>query len=322
VVSRAISIVAMLALASSAHADSPKLEQARKAIDEVRFDDAQRLLVGALADGGNSPAAVREIYKLSASTAVVVGQREVGEQNYRRWLALDASASIGADVAPKLREPFEAAQAYIAAHGRLTAVATRVSATVIDVAVTDPLAMAVSATIVGGSPVALSTERRAQLVPSDGGAVVVAVLDDRGNRLVELSAGAAPVAAVVPAVTAPVRPPIQRDQPKEKRFRVWLVFAVPSAVLLLTGAGFALAASNDRDTIDEGIRDSTTTVYSDIDDLRSREIAFTALGATAFGLGVVLAVPAVILYLRAHDDLAVVPFVSGDSAGASLAGQF
>jgi len=68
VVTRALAVVAVLALATPAHADNPKLEQARKAIDEVRFDDAQRLLVGALADGGNSPSGVREIYKLSAST--------------------------------------------------------------------------------------------------------------------------------------------------------------------------------------------------------------------------------------------------------------
>lgn len=323
---RSLVVLSMLGLASSAHADSPKLEQARKAIDEVRFDDAQRLLVGALADGGNSPAAVREIYKLSASTAVVVGQREVGEQNYRRWIALDASASIGAGVAPKLREPFEAAQAYVAAHGRLTAVATRVSATVIDVSVTDPLAMAVSATIVGGTPVPLSTEHRAQLAPPSAGAVTVAVLDDRGNRLVEVTAGPAPTA---PAVAGPMMNPVpepiepEHPEPEGKRFRVWIVFAVPSAVLLLTGVGFAYAASEDWATVNEAIADSTRRRYYDVEAKQDRATTFTALGSVALGFGVVLAVPALIFYARARNqDHQVVPVVGKDSAGVSLVGRF
>jgi len=186
VVTRALAVVAVLALATPAHADSPKLEQARKAIDEVRFDDAQRLLVGALADGGNSPSGVREIYKLSASTAVVLGQREVGEQYFRRWLALDAAAALGTDVAPKLREPFEAAQAYIAAHGRLNATATWLSTTELDVAVSEPFAMATSVSIAGGTPVALSTEHRARLPSATSRPVTVVVFDDHANHLIEL----------------------------------------------------------------------------------------------------------------------------------------
>lgn len=326
-VSRAFVVVAaVLVLASPALADSPKLDQARKAIDEVRFDDAQRLLVGAIADGGNSPAAMREIYKLSASSAVVLGQREVAEQNYRRWLALDASAKVGPEVAPKLREPFEAAQAYIAAHGRLTAIATRVSGDAIDVSVTDPLGMAVSASVAGGTAVPLSTERRARLTSSDPAAVMVAVLDERGNRLVEVTAGPAPAPEPVVAPTIPlVREPIDREideQPSGKRFRVWLLFAVPSVALMLTGVGFAYGASYDGVAIEEKIRDSTTTVYSDVADLRTRQTAFIALGSTAFGLGVLLAIPAAIFYARASGDRAVVPVVGRDSAGAAIVGQF
>jgi hypothetical protein len=330
-VTRGVAVVAVLALATAAHADSPKLAQARTAIDEVRFDDAQRLLVGALAEGGNSPAAVREIYKLSARTAVVLGQREIGEQYYRRWLALDPSASLGADVAPKLREPFEAAQAYIAAHGRMSAMATRISADVLDVAVTDPLAMAVSATIVGGTPVPLSAERRARLAPPDAGSVVIAVLDDRGNKLVELAAG--PAAADVipelpqdpaddPYAAEPTPSPPQLEQPEAGPSRLWLVFAVPSAVFLVTGAGFAVAAVNDRDIVDSAIETSTTHVYTEVADRQKRSQTFTALGGTALGIGVILAVPAAVLFFRTPKDRRVIPFVGRDSAGASLVGQF
>lgn len=198
-VTRALAL--LLALATAARADSPKLPQARTAVDEGRFDEAQRLLVGALNDGGNSTAAMREIYRLSASTALVLGQREVGEQYYRRWLALDAGAAVGADVAPKLREPFEAAQAYIAAHGRLTATATWRSASELEIAVSEPFAMAASATTTGGQPVALSTEHRARLTPTGTPPVTVAILDDHANHLLELQT--APPERIDPVPVAP-----------------------------------------------------------------------------------------------------------------------
>ncbi len=326
-------LVAMLVSASAAHADSPKLADARKAIDEVRFDDAQRLLVGALADGDNSPAGVREIYKLSASTAVVLGQREIGEQYYRRWLALDASAAVGPDIAPKLRAPFEAAQTYIAAHGRLSATTTRLSRYELDVAVVDPLAMAASATIVGSTPVALSTERRARLTPTDAGSVVIAILDDRGNRLLELSAGPAAEDAIVgkvdpaddpyaPDLTKPLPPQAEPTEPR--RWRVWFLFAVTSAALLGTGVGFGMLATNTTETLEEEIAASRTHYYEDIAEREKRINAYIAIGGSLFGAGVILAIPAVYLFWRSRkdDEPAVVPVVSGGSAGAAVVGRF
>ncbi len=296
---RALTVVTMLVIAATAHADSPKLEQARRAIDEVRFDDAQRLLVGALAEGGNSPAAVREIYKLSASTAVVLGQREVGEQNYRRWLALDASASIGADVAPKLREPFEAAQAYIAAHGRLAATATRVSASDLDIVVTDPLAMAVSATIIGSRPVPLSTERRARLAPSGAGTVRVAVLDDHGNRLLELQTAAAPV-AVQPATPA-VRPAPPR--PTDATFLSttadsWAVLvdrrpscATPCSLQLAARQFIALRATDGDEILEVGYLPAGSVVVTGRPRRLGRRVlgaSFTVLSAAAIISGIAI----------------------------------
>lgn len=138
----------------------------------------------------------------------MLGQREVGEQYYRRWIALDTAAAVGADVAPKLREPFEAAQAYVAAHGRLTATATWRSATELEVAVSEPFAMAMAATTTGGQPVALSTDRRARLAPPPSRPVTVVILDDHGNHLIELQT--APPAGMgathnPPAPAAPAR---------------------------------------------------------------------------------------------------------------------
>ena len=130
----ALSLAVALGLAAvPVRADSPHLAEARRAVEAVDYDAARRLLVDALHDGGNSLAAVREIYRLSARAAVVLDQRELAEQYYRRWLAIDPDAALPDDTAPKLREPFVAAQAYSAAHGRLRATARRTQAGEIDV---------------------------------------------------------------------------------------------------------------------------------------------------------------------------------------------
>jgi hypothetical protein len=202
-VTRSFALAAALALATAstapARADSPKLADARRAVEAVDYDAARRLLLEALRDGGNSPAAVGEIYRLLARAAVVLDDRNVAEQYYRRWLAIDPAAALPADAAPKLREPFIAAQSYIAAHGRLLARAQRAPTGEIDVEiVADPLAMARAARALDSAPSAPSpfgSDRRARL-PSGAR---VAILDDNGNRLLELEPSAAPVAAATGA---------------------------------------------------------------------------------------------------------------------------
>lgn len=114
---RALVVCALCALAAPARADSSKLAQARQAIAEVRYTEAQGLLVAALQEGGNSPAAVAEIYQLSARAAAVLREPDLAQQYYCRWLALDPDARLPDGEAPKLRERFVAAQAYMAAHG-------------------------------------------------------------------------------------------------------------------------------------------------------------------------------------------------------------
>jgi hypothetical protein len=197
-VSRAAPLIALLLALSAAipaYADSPKLVDARRAVEAVDYEAARRLLLEALRDGDNSPAAVGEIYRLSARAAIVLGERDLAEQYYRRWLAIDPAAALPGDTAPKLREPFVAAQAYIAAHGRLVARASRTSTGEIDVElVADPLAMARAAAALGAgrsTPVPFGGNRKAHLASSTR----VAIVDDTGNRLLELDVAPVPTGA-------------------------------------------------------------------------------------------------------------------------------
>lgn len=320
-----IAVVVACALgAPSAHADSDRLAQARTALDEVKFDDAQRLLVGALEEGGNSPAAVREIYQLSASTAVVLGQRDVGEQYYRRWLALDPSASLSSDVAPKLREPFDAARSYVAAHGRLVTAAVRADTTLIEVRVTsDPLAMARSARLVvyGDTPVpagtSLSVARTAQLITSGPEAARVEVLDEHGNVLALHD-----VPEAAPAHRPTAAPGIPTS-PQRTTSKTWLAFGIPAAVGVGVALGFGTAAYVSAVELDESIEDSGKHFFTDVEAREGRIKTFTWIAGGGLAAGIVLGIPAAILYFRTPpDQRQVIPFLTDGGAGVSVSGRY
>lgn len=308
-------LVAALALSSLAHADSPRLAQARAAIDEVKLDEAQRLLVGALQEGRNSPAAVREIYRLAGDTSVALGQREVGEQYYRRWLALEPAATMSSDVSPKLREPFDAARAYIAAHGSLVVRAARGSDSEVVLEVSsDPLAMVRSAQLGGQGAVALSGGKIR--LAATAAAARAEVLDEYGNILVELDIAPAP--AVVRQT--PVMPDAPRAEPRSSR--AWLGLAIPSVVCFAVAFGFGTAAVAVRGDIDADLEDSGKHYFSEIDKRVQQMRTFTWISAGSAALGVVLAIPAAVLFARRSNDREVVPFVSADGGGVSVLGRF
>jgi len=320
---RALAIV--MALAAIARADSPQLDEARRAVAEVRYDDAQRLLVTALEAGGNSPVAVHEIYKLAGQTAVVLGQDEVGERFYRKWLVLDPGATISSDVAPKLRAPFEAARAYLAAHGRFEVVASRLSATEVELELrSDPLALAHGARVVaaaGAAPAAVvpfDRDRRARLATETAAQARAEVLDAYGNTLVELD-----VAPVDPgAALRPVPPPPVEPSPHPSRAALY-GFGIPCVVFLGGGIGFGVAAFYQQDELDKKVADSRHLYLSDVETARKRRDLFSWLGGGGLAIGALLAIPTAIVYFRtAPSERIVLPFVGDDRAGVSVAGRF
>lgn len=302
-VARIAIMAVLLAASATARADSPKLVAARVALDEIRYDDAQRLLAAALAEGGHAPPAMREIYARSGDVAVVLGQRDVGEQYYRRWLAIDPDARLGPDIAPKLREPFVAAQAFIEAHGRLRATVTRSPRGDLEVVVHQPMAMAVAVAFAGRGSVALSA--RGHAVLSGGGrgeppGARIWILDERANRLIELDVSAAPEAG--------------------GSSRAYLLSGA-GALLGFVGAGaLARLARSEQRELDMLVGDNTL-YYADLLARRDRirRISYAAVGAGT--AGAILAVTTVVLFRR-RSPTRVVPLVTPDAAGVSLVARF
>ena len=80
-------VLALLVSSTGAHADQATLREARRVVEEeVRYDRAQELLVTALHQGDNGPDELAAIYELAGVAAVVLGQREAGEQYFRRQI--------------------------------------------------------------------------------------------------------------------------------------------------------------------------------------------------------------------------------------------
>lgn len=306
----------ILVLAIPARADSPKLAEAQRAVDDVRFDDARRLLVEAVADGGNSPAGLAKIYELSASTAIVLNQRELAEQYYRRWLALEPAAKLADGASPKLQEVFVAAQAYMGAHGRLAVKAER-RATAIDVVVeSDPLAMATASALdaPGAAPVAFGADHHAHL-EAPVGAARVFVLDDRGNHLAELAV-AEPTRA--PEVIIP--PP---ETPERPFSRQWTTWAVPSAAFLVGGAVLGTIAITEQDNLKAAISKSGDHFFGDVSDDHKAIKRNATIGIALGSVGALLAIPAAVFYVHASrpwniSRLSLVP----TAHGLGLAGAF
>lgn len=286
-----------------AAADSARLTEARRAIDEVRYDKAQELLGAALRDGGNSPETTVEIYALAASTAIVLGKDDLGELYYRRLLSLDPGAKLEAGLAPKFKRAFTAAQAYVSAQGALR-VRTRRVPTGVEVAIeSDPLAMVAAVALRSAKGTTrLDPDRRAVLpLPADehGDDDRLLLLDEHGNQLRALPVpeGADFEDEGVPFI------PLGGDAATERGdssgepglLRTWWVWTIPSAVALGAGVGFGLKSRADADSLDR-LLDGPNPYYDEAQALRDSSrrnatlanVSFAAAGAFAIVAGIML----------------------------------
>jgi hypothetical protein len=288
----------LLALGSTlAHANPQRIAAARDAITEVRYEDARRLLADALAAGDNGPAELAELYALSARTAIVFDERDVAEQFYRRWLELDPAAALPANSPPKLRELFDAARAFVEAHGALVAHATRRPEGVAVEVVADPLTMIHAVRLPSGAAIDLA-DRRAT-VPGD--AAKVELVDDHGNLV-------ATIGVLDPPhhLTEPVWP------------RRWTTWAVTAGTLGAVSLGFGVATLVYQRSAADIVAHSADHARGDADAevSHARKTAVLAGITGALALGAV--VPAIVLHRRAR----VAPVIDQDRVGIAIAGSF
>jgi hypothetical protein len=302
VIRAAVVLACVLSSAIARADDNASLVAARRAVEDVRYDDARRLLVEALRRGTSTAAELREIYRLSAATAQVLGQRDLAEQYYRRLLAIEPDATLPADASPKLRAPFVAAQAYMAAQGRLVLRAGRSSARggggkLAVAIVSDPLHMVSGvAAIADGAPLPAQTLSAAQPeVALDAPASVreVVALDEYGNALLSVAVEPAPDAAAAP-------PPPSVDEPRAPRTPLplrWQTWAIPAGVLAGAGIGFAIDGRLAEGRLDDIVAADAMHFFDEAERERTRYRRSTIIADVSLAAAGVLAVTSAAVYL-------------------------
>jgi hypothetical protein len=329
-VTRVLGVLVVLAvLVGSARADSPKLGQAKQAIADLKFDQARRALVEALAEGTHGAAAMREIYALSAEVAVVLGDRALGERFYQRWLALEPTAKLPDGSAPKLRDAFVAAQSQMAARGRLALRTERTAGELVVVVASDPLAM-VSAVAIEG---AASQKPPGKFVVAATAAPRAYALDEHGNTLLETEPNAA---SPSPSPTAPTSPtpggqpveqPITPQKPRPSFAKRWTTWAVPAGAFLVAGTVFGALASVEYEKAQDLRDDSTKNFYIEFEKHHARFERYTKLGIVLGGVGVLLAIPATVFYIQGRKPwelggIKVSAIANGNGGGLAAVGEF
>jgi hypothetical protein len=321
VVIRVVVVFVVLLASGRVAAENADLVAARRAVEDVRYDDARRLLVEALKRGTNSPAELREIYRLSAATAQVLGQSDLAEQYYRRLLALDPDATLPADASPKLRQPFVAAQAYMIAQGRLELVAVQRDAEIAVSIVSDPLNMIAGAMAnAGGEALAresISMSQRAASLAVAKAADVreVMILDEHGNTLVVIPVSVPEPEAPPPVVEAPAV-----STPLVRRWQTW---AIPAAVFAGAGVGFFIDAQRSKGRLDDILADDSMFFFDEAEDQRRRWKRNTLIADVSFGIAGVLAVTSVVMFVKRPASRPVVTAtVARDRVGVAVHARF
>jgi len=259
----------------------------------------------------------------------VLGQREAGEQYFRRLLALRPEAKLPADTAPKILEPFTAAQAHMAAVGNLRVAVRAETATdfVVDVAA-DPLGMIAGAKVSyrggDGATGSVRGEMPAPIaVTLPGGAIAtsVEIIDEYGNRLQELPPP--PVAVRRDRDDDRIGPP-PPGEPRPSLFARWPTWAIAAGVSGAVGLGFAIDGKRAHDRLDDILANPEDHFFGEAEAARTRWKRDTTIANIAFATTGVLAVGAVTVAILTRDrgddrKTAIVPWVGG-GAGFAVVG--
>lgn len=323
----------VVAVPGVARADNPSVAEAREAIDEIRYDDARELLVQALKQGGNRPEELVEIYRLSGATAAVLGPPELAEQYYRRMLALAPDATLPADASPRLRDPFVAAQAYMAVQQRFSARATR-TAQGIAVSIVDPLHMVVAvATLERGELRGKQPFANAPVVLADVGSEVV-LLDESGNflRVVEVPArGAAAASASASAAAGGARAAGflgdasgASDTPASPRtpiLRRWITYAIPAGLFAGASAYFFVDARRAHDRLDDIVANDSMHYFDDAETERRRWRRDTIAAWVGTGLAIGFSATAIVM-ASLPAPVRVTPSIGMGQASVQLEAKF
>lgn len=338
---------AIVAWTTVAHADDAPLDRARAAVDASDYDTARGALAEALASGASGPVELAEIYRLTGIVSGAIGDAAAATDAFERWLALTPKAQLPAGTSPKIARPFKAAQAFFKTHDAIRAKVETGGhpATATLVVASDPLHMIARARVTFRATgkaersaegtrdgtdriaVALPLARRLDLV--------VAALDEHGNRVVELGSTDVPIVLVDESapVEVEVKPPppprprvVVRPRPPRRWYADWRVWGIAGVAFAGATTYFAIETKLDVDTLHRLDADSVNHTFAEAQHVEARARRDLVLAQVGLGTTAVLAAGAAVLFLtrpHASAERAAVTAVPMRGGGAVvLEGRF
>jgi hypothetical protein len=299
---RAGVLLLVCALAATAAADEDPLIRARAAAEDLRFEDAARLLDQAWQGGASDPIAVAA---LAGEISATTGDRAAASRWFSLLVAMDPDAQLPAGTSPKVIALLEDARRALAGARfdvrlRLDRAARRVH-----VAALDPLG-AVAELRAAGARV----HARELALPWRPGALAIALLDAHGNVLFRTRRQI----AALPAVPAPAPAPAARP-PWYARWPTW---AGAAGGLALTAGGLALYSAATSRRLEELHRESDQHQASEALALE-RRMQTTAVAAQIAGGGAAVAAALAVVFWRREERAAIAPTpLEGAGVGAAL----
>lgn len=294
-------ILLLTAAAGTAAAEPDRLDRARAAAEDLRFEEAAGLLDQAWRAGTRDPDRARATAALAGEIAATMGDRAAALRWFTLLAAIDPEADLDRGTSPKVAALLAEARASLGGARfdvrlRLDRGGRRVLLRAID-----PLG-AVSEIRLRGGPSA----PRELAVPWRRGTLVVELADAHGNVLLRARRAIAPL----PAPAVPARP---------AWYARWPTWAGVAGGLALTAGGLALwSASTGRD-LDALHRESEQHQASEALALE-RRMQRTAVAAQVAGAGAAIAAAvSVLCWRRERAALIVTPAaVDGAAVGAAL----
>lgn len=119
-----IALTACLLSATPVSAASPKLDEARKLIDDLEMESALKALDAADKTEGNDRATVLEIWLLQGIAFGTASKEAKTRDSFRKLLMLAPESTLPPDLPPRVKTPFFEAKEWAGTNGPTTAVAT------------------------------------------------------------------------------------------------------------------------------------------------------------------------------------------------------
>lgn len=338
----ALIIVTGLLWSAAAAASVPKVEEARKLIDDLELEAALKALDAADKTEGNSRATVLEILTLQGVAFGTLGKDAKTRDSFRKLLLLDPDAKLPGDLPPRVRTPFFEAKEWASSNGPLAATpgAELGEGLVRAVKLTmerDVLRLARLARF------HLKIDGADQLVevPFTGGKAVAnvgktgltwwaEVLSERKGVLFAVASASAPRSestGVNPAAAAVTPPPTVAQGPVAGAWRRPTGFVLVGAGAVAAGIGVALGlgANDARSKVTAATRDElgriTSLTQRDAAALEASAHTQASVANVLFGVGGALAAAGVVLVVMGPSTEPVVA-LSPTPGGVAVTGSF